>query len=77
MMFDVIRSSDFEAGRIGVDTGQPIPEAKFNAQENTWEAEVATLEDVLAIATREKHAVLILPVDFPGEIPVLEIRDVE
>lgn len=77
MMFDVIRTSDFEAGRIGADVSQPIPEAKFNEAENTWEAEFTTLEEVMALAQRAGRPVLLLPVDHPGEIPVLEIRDID
>jgi hypothetical protein len=76
MKFDVIRTSDFEAGRVGADATQPIPEAVFNKEENTWEVDIATLEDMMALAGRVGSAVLLLPVDETGEVPVLEIRDV-
>ncbi len=77
MKFDVIRTSDFEAGRIGAQCSAPLAECTFNAHENTWELEVQTLEELMGLVKQTGKPVKILPVDMPDEIPVLELLDVE
>lgn len=77
MKFDVIRTSDFEAGRIGGQCSAPLDECAFNKAENTWELEVRTLEELMKILGRTGCPVRFLPVDMPGEIPVFELIDVQ
>ena len=77
MKFDVIRTSDFEAGRIGSQCSAPLAQCRFNGKENTWELEVIDLDDLMGCLQSVGCAVKILPVEMPDEIPVLELLDLD
>jgi hypothetical protein len=78
MKFDVLRDSDHEEGRVGADAQQPMEGTTFNAEENRWELEVTTLDELLNAVRKTGHPVLLLPTcehDECGAIPVLSIID--
>lgn len=77
MKFEVMRNSDYEAGRVGADVQEPpLPRAQFNADEVRWEIEIADLQDLLTLTNGEMAMMVLPPVD-DGDLPMLSLLDVE
>jgi len=78
MRFEIVRESDRQAGRVGVDVRDaPATGATFNATESRWELEVSDLEAMLAI-NGGIYWLSVLPMDHEeGELPLIEVMDVE
>jgi hypothetical protein len=49
MKFDILKRSDFDAGRVGKDAPQPLPGTVYNDDENRWELEVKSLEELVEV----------------------------
>lgn len=78
MKFDVTRDTDYDQGRIGKDSPQPIEGAVFNAKENRWELEVETLEELMTVLRKLQWPVMLcvpLPSDECCDIPAMSICD--
>jgi hypothetical protein len=71
MIFDIMRTSDIRAGRVGLNAPQPIPSARADHAENRWVADIASIEQLMSIDEQLR----ILPPAGP-EMGVIEIMDV-
>lgn len=79
VLFEVLRTSDRLAGH-NIPPTQPTEGAAFNKEENRWELEVKSLQQLISIAY-ENDAFLLLA--FPtgaedeDDLPIIEIQDAE
>ena len=81
MKFEVLRASDRHAGRVGADTSsdQPCEGAEWNDEQNRWEIELESLEDLENLSFELE---CFFKVCFPtgrerrdGDLPIIEVLD--
>jgi len=75
MKFDVVRASDYEQGREGANAPCPIYGAAFNPEENRWELEVQTLEELMKLLDEKAGGTMVLHGTDENGLGLLEIYD--
>jgi len=75
MKFDVVRASDYEQGREGANAPCPIHGAAFNKEENRWELEVPTLEELMKLLDEKADGTMVLHGMGENGLGLLEIYD--
>ncbi len=78
MKFEVYRSSDQYAGRQGPDVPQPLENAVFDAEENSWVVEVKDLDALMSLISATGQPIAVAHANRAcGHLPFITILDVE
>lgn len=75
MRFEVSKRSDVECGRVGADVADPpVLGARYNQEEQRWELEVSTLEQLLLLGENRQVQMIVVAAEQP-DLPQLYLLD--